>query len=373
MARWLLNYKRFYQIYVVPAAVFQAVIIGGGYATGREIVEYVTRHGAAGGLLAIAVIAVGFSLVLAVSFAFAQRFQLHDYRHFLVALLGPAWVLYEILFLILLVIVLAIVASAAGAAAEQGFALPYPGGVSAVLVVVVILNFFGRALVERALTLWTVLLMLGLVSLVGVILASHAGEISASFSGPVVVSAALFSGAQFAVYNSALIPVLVYCTTHMENTSDALRSGFVAGLFGVLPALLLHLIFLVRLSEITTQSIPTYWLLTALDLAAFVDLYFGILFGTIVLTAVGVLQGVNERLDGWRVDGGHPPLPRSVHAAIAGAVVVVSLLLARFGIIALVAQGYGALSWAFFVVFTLPLLTLGVWKMRKPNGACNES
>ena len=48
----------------MPAAVFQSVIIGGGYGTGREVIEYVTRHGAWGGFIAISIIALIFAAVL---------------------------------------------------------------------------------------------------------------------------------------------------------------------------------------------------------------------------------------------------------------------------------------------------------------------
>ena len=51
--RGLLDY-RFLRVYVVPGAVFQSVMVGGGYGTGREIVEYFTTFGSLGGLLGIA-------------------------------------------------------------------------------------------------------------------------------------------------------------------------------------------------------------------------------------------------------------------------------------------------------------------------------
>ena len=87
--------------------------------------------------------------------------------------------------------------------------------------------------------------------------------------------------------------------------------------------------------------------------------------GTVVLTAVGVLQGVNERIDGWRVDAGLQPASRLQHALVAAAIVGLSLVLSRAGIITLVAEGYGALSWAFVAVFTLPLLIIGNWRLRR--------
>ena len=34
-----------FRIYLLPGLVLQSVIVAGGYGTGREVVEYFTRHG----------------------------------------------------------------------------------------------------------------------------------------------------------------------------------------------------------------------------------------------------------------------------------------------------------------------------------------
>ncbi len=58
----------FYQKYLLPGLVFQGVVIGGGYATGRELVEFFLPHGPIGGLLSMGVAALIWSLVMAASF-----------------------------------------------------------------------------------------------------------------------------------------------------------------------------------------------------------------------------------------------------------------------------------------------------------------
>jgi len=43
------------------------------------------------------------------------------------------------------------------------------------------------------------------------------------------------------------------------------------------------------------------------------------------------------------------------------------MALASFGIAQLVAKGYGNLAWGFLVVYMVPLLTVGIYKiLRKP-------
>jgi uncharacterized membrane protein YkvI len=82
-----------FRSYIMPGLVFQGVIIGGGYGTGRELVEYFARYGPIGGVLGMwGVTMVVWAVVLALTFVFARVFRHYDYRSFLIELLGPFWV-----------------------------------------------------------------------------------------------------------------------------------------------------------------------------------------------------------------------------------------------------------------------------------------
>jgi len=91
MGRWV-------HVYLVPGAVLVSVIMGGGYGTGREVIEYFTRFGQLGGLLGAGVAAAVFALVLVCTFEFARVFQVYDYRAFFKALIGRYWVAFEVLY-----------------------------------------------------------------------------------------------------------------------------------------------------------------------------------------------------------------------------------------------------------------------------------
>ena len=173
------------------------------------------------------------------------------------------------------------------------------------------------------------------------------------------------SGFKFAVYNSALVPVLIYCTTQIEDTKAAFKAGIFAGIMGAVPALLLHLAFVTRYPEIAEQGVPTFWLLRNSDFSQFEPLYLIILFGTIILTAVGLLHGVNERINGWLGEYNRHELGKKSQAAISATLVLISVLFSKIGIISLVAKGYGWIAWGFFFAFTLPLLIMGTPKLIK--------
>src|SRR5690242_6662373 len=113
-----------FQRFLLPGFAFKAVVIGGGYATGRELVEFFFPSGPVGGLLGLGLTMAVWSLVCAVTFVFAWQTRSLDYRSFFQALLGPFWVLFEVAYLLLILLILAIFGAAAGEIGRQVFGLP---------------------------------------------------------------------------------------------------------------------------------------------------------------------------------------------------------------------------------------------------------
>ena len=58
-------------------------------------------------------------------------------------------------------------------------------------------------------------------------------------------------------------------------------------------------------------------------------------------------------------------MPGFTRPLIAVALLLIALLLSRFGLISLIARGYGAMSWVFIGVLIVPLLTVGLWKVTR--------
>ncbi len=359
-----MTWRRRAAVYLVPAGVFQSVIVGGAYGTGREVAEFISAYGPVGGLLAIAAVAVGFTVLLGISFEFARVFRAYDYRSFIRELLGRYWWAYEACFLLLLVIVLAVTGAAAGTVLGDTFGLDPLRGTALMLAAVVVCNFFGRHLVEMSLTAGAIALTCGLLAYAWLVGSQAGDDIRAALGSGGVEPGWLTSAGQFILYNSALVPVLLYATTQIRSRAEAGGAALIAAIAGVLPALVLHLSFLARHPAAIEQDIPAYWMISQFGTEGFLVLYVCLLFVAIVQTGVGVLQGLNERLDAWSAEARGKVLPKWAHALIAGVAVALSLLLSRAGIVALIARGYGTLAWCFLVVFTVPVLTIGVARIR---------
>ncbi len=113
-----------FQRYLLPGFAFKAVVIGGGYATGRELAEFFLPSGPWGGVMAILLAMVIWSVVCVATFLFARATDSRDYRTFFRNLLGPFWIVFEGAYFLFIVLILAVFGAAAGAIGNALFGWP---------------------------------------------------------------------------------------------------------------------------------------------------------------------------------------------------------------------------------------------------------
>jgi uncharacterized membrane protein YkvI len=363
---------RFVRVYLVPGAVLQSVIIAGGYGTGRELVEYFTRFGGLGGILGLAVTFVCWAVILGATWEFARVFQAYDYRSFFRHLLGRGWVAFEVLYVLMFLLVLAVVGSAAGEILSQRFGLPYPLGLAFMLAAVGALVFFGRELITRVLTAWTVVLY--------ALFAFYFVAVLARSGGPLLTELALgevrpgwaASGFVYAMYNVAVVPAILFAVRGIRTRREAAGAGIAAAAICIVPALLFHVSFMAGYPGIIEQQIPVYSMIGGLGVPLLLLAYTVGLFGTFIETGAGFIQGINERIDAYLAETRGRTLGKPARAAIAFAGIGASALLGSFGIIALIARGYGTISWGFFLVYVLPVTTWGLYRVAR-HGSTSPS
>lgn len=348
--------------YLLPGFIFQSVVIAGGYGTGRELVEFFLSHGPRGGLLAILVSTAIWSAVCAASFEFARVFRSYDYRSFFTHLLGRAWPLYEICYFALLAIILAVIAAAAGAIVQETFGLRYAWGVLGVLAAVGFLVFRGSATIEKALATWSfVLYAVYLVVFVWSFVDFAPAIISAFTSGEVGRGWAV-GGVRYAAYNLAIIPPILFCLHDVETRREAVSAGLLAGPIGILPGLLFFVAMSGHYPAILDRAVPANFLLEALGSRTLQVAFQIVLFGTLIETGTGLVHAVNERLAAAHRDKGLE-MPSVTRPATAVALLALGSVLASFGLIELIAKGYGTLTWLFLIVYVIPILTWGVYRV----------
>ena len=356
---------RLAKIYLLPGAILQSLIIGGGYGTGRELIEFFTGKGMGNGLLGMSVATAVMSAVFALSLALAIRFQAYDYRTFLKLLLGRAWFLFEVLLVLISVLVFAVMGSAAGNIMEDVWGLPTLLGSVVMLISVMLLTFLGREWVIRVLASWsvvlyTVFLIYFLVVMVRMTPEDWAGKFHWQLTPDWMVG-----GLQYACYNVIGIPVILYAARAIETERQAIGAGVIGGVIAMTPAFLFHIAFTGYYPQILNEPLPTYAIFNSLSLPVLYGCYLLVMFGTFIETGAGTIQGIIERLDAWWKERRGHALSRGHHAAIAALALILASGFSTIGIVNLIATGYGTLAWGFLVVYLMPLVTVGVWRLSR--------
>jgi uncharacterized membrane protein YkvI len=110
-------------------------------------------------------------------------------------------------------------------------------------------------------------------------------------------------------------------------------------------------------------------MLTRLDVPVFHLVFQLMIFAALLESGTGAVHAVNQRIAGVLSARGIA-LPTIARLVLAASLLVVSIFFAtRFGLVALIAQGYRTLAYLFIAVYAVPILTYGVWWLAKNRAA----
>jgi uncharacterized membrane protein YkvI len=351
--------------YLLPGFVFESAVIAGGYATGRELVEFFLPAGPWGGLLGMIVSMLVWSAVLMASFELARVARAYDYRSFFKLLLGRGWVAFEIAYFLLIIIIMAVMGAAAGEIAHSLFGLPKLIGSLSMIAATGLMLFYSNAAIERFLTLSVGYLYLVYVVFVVWSLVAFGDRIESNFAAVPVGDQWFKAGVTYAGYNVATVPAVLFCIRHLTSRREALVAGALAGPLGMLPGVLFYIAMMGYYHEIAEVALPSAFLLAKLQAPWFEWAFQMAVLLTLVDTGVAMLHAINERVAGVYEER-QQPMPRLLRPSLAVTVMVVSVYAASaVGLVDLIAKGYGMLTYAFIVLLILPVLTIGLWRIRQ--------
>lgn len=366
--------------WVLPAIVAQSVLIGGGYASGREVVEFGAKYGALGGW-AVAAIFLGFTLVSVLVFEFARVVREYEYKGFVRRLIGPAWPAFDVLFVAMAVLVIAVMASAAGSIMETTLGIPYLVGVGGIVVVVGVLTYEGARVIEAFKSVGTAGLYAGYLAF-GVLVIRHGFEdivavfarTEASYVEGASVGGVLGSGVLYVGYNLVLYPAVLFTLHRQREVRDSVTSGVIAGALMTLPFLLTYLCVLAFYPDPAVVGAEVPWL-PMLEAAGgpWVVASYGVVVGwTLLETSVGLIHALLDRIDASLREMDRSGLSAVQSGLLGAGVLAGAALLTPIGIVDLISEGYSLMAYLFLVVFLAPLCTVGAWRIWRGRVPAEE-
>lgn len=360
--------------YLVPGILLQSVLIGGGYATGREVISYGAIYGAKGWLAGLATL-IGFAIMSMLTFEFCRVTRSYDYKDLMKNLLGKFGVLYDLIYIPLSVIILAVMASATGEIVNLTMGLNYWVGVVVVIVIVGILNFYGSGLIERFETLGTIALYAAYI-IFGILAVkasgSHIAEVFATgdtslATGSTSTGSVIWLGIVYVAYNLIVYPSSFEALKRQESRKQSLIAGLIAGILMTVPWFITYIAFMGYYPDKAVIESTVPWLVILKEVGGtWTLIVFGIVMGwTLIETSTGIIHAFVARVNSSLTDFGKNPLSPKQNAIMTVIVLILAVLLSKIGIIDLISKGYNAMSYALMLVYMLPMLTLGLYTIVK--------
>jgi uncharacterized membrane protein YkvI len=359
-------HSSWFQRYLLPGFAFKAVVIGGGYATGRELAEFFLPSGPWGGILAMLLATVVWSAVCIVTFLFARMTGSRDYRTFFRNLLGPGWIVFEIVYFLFVILILAVFGAAAGAIGQALFGWPPIVGTLSLIAGIVGFTTFGNVSVER-LFKWVSFFLYGVYALFVVLALSTFGDrVLANFAIAPAGESWVAGGLTYAGYNIVGAVVILPVLRHLTSNRDALIAGGLAGPLAMIPAFLFFICMVAWYPEIGREALPSDFMLQRMNLPVFHVAFQLMIFSALLESGTGGAHAINERIAHAYRAQSNRELSKRARLALTGVLLLIAIFLAdRFGLVALIARGYRALAYVVLGIYVLPLMTYGVWRLMR--------
>jgi uncharacterized membrane protein YkvI len=354
----------FFKRFLLPGFAFKAVVIGGGYATGRELAEFFLPSGPWGGILGMLLAMVCWSAVCSATFVFARATGSYDYGAFFRALLGPAWFLFDLAYACLVLIMLSVFGAAAGAIGAALFDWPVAVGTLGLVAGIATIAAFGSDSVERLFKYVTYFLYGVYAVFVVVAFMRSSDRILANFAVPHITSGWALGGITYAGYNVVCAVVILPVLRHLTSRKDALVAGILAGPLAMLPAVLFYICMIAYYPDIGHATLPSDYLLTHLHAPLLHVVFQLMILAALLESGTGAVHAVNQRTAGVLSARGHTLSTRARLLLSAGVLILSIFVASRFGLVTLIARGYRGLAYLFIAVYILPLLVRSIWPAR---------
>jgi uncharacterized membrane protein YkvI len=313
------------------------------------------------------------SLLSAITFVLARRLQAFDYRTFFKQLIGPGWIAFELSYLLLVVLILAVYGAAAGAIGAAVFGAAEWAGTVALMLGIAAVVTFGNKAVERLFRDVSYLLYGVYALFIVFALASFGHLVGPAFTAHTETTGWAMGGLTYASYNTVGAVIILPVLRHLVSDRDAVVSGLLAGPLTMLPALLFFIPMVAFYPAIKDAPLPSDFLLQQMGQPWLHYLFQAMIFSALLESGTSAVHAINERIDhAWQLRRG-TPLSHRARLTIGLVLLALCMFVAgRFGLVALIANGYRALAYIFLAVFVLPLFTVGLWRLRRTRSTSLE-
>ena len=179
----------------------------------------------------------------------------------------------------------------------------------------------------------------------------------------------MMGGFKYAFYNVAVTSTVLFSLNYLETRREAIISGVMASVICIVPALLFYIVTAGFYPDVLGMEIPANAIIAKMGSRFLLPAWLIVLFGTMIETGVGFFHSINERINSTLVAKRGRGMTNTARGFVGALLALMGLFISNFGLIGLIARGYGTISWVFFILQGVALFTIGIWKIRQKTGA----
>ncbi len=358
------------------ASVWFGTHVGGGFATGNQVVSYFVQYGITGFIWPILSMAL-LAWVMYVVMRFARLRGLTNYKDTFAELYpNPKMeILFEIFYVIIILAAVAAAVSGAANLVEQFLHLPYVLSCLVVIACLVVLSIFGIKLIIAVSTFLSagILVIVAIMFVVGLTNAPLSiGE--AVEATPVNNAAyAFFRGVPvYAGFQCVSIPSMIAAATTVTNNKGVKRAAVLGGLMNGLALAASALMLLTWYPSIVAGealTLPNLFVCQSIGWQWLTVIYSLLLFCAFISTSVTLVFSMIDRFQNKLPES----VPQAGRKIIVGAIVIaLCFAVSLLGLSVIISKVYGYCGYYGIIFIMIPVLIWGTkknkeWVATHPN------
>lgn len=361
--------KSFLPVYMAVAFVWFTTQFGGGFASGRQIIDYFLKYGWYVIFTPVLVQLIQ-AVILYCVFKLSFEKQLFDYREFTDELYGSARgvmsPIYEFGYNVVLCLATAVAFATGGSVLTQLIGIPYLISTLIIAVSIFLLTIFGAELVRKAATVVSIMIIVGMLAVFIpniIYFASKIGENYASLqASSSAIGPALWKMFLYAAFQVLAIGAYVGHARAFKSI-DEIKKSMIVGFFVNSIIIMLAVFGIISVYDtdgIMTQAVPNLVMVQAgVGGAVLTPIISVLILVGSLSTGVNFIYGIVSRVTNHLGKNETEEVRRSKEnrRSIVASIgyVALTFAIAQFGLIPLVAKGYSYLGYISIVAVIIPI------------------
>ncbi len=365
------NRKGVFPPYLTIAFVWFATHFGGGFSSGRQVVQFYTRFGWYAIFMPLIAVAIMAMTYYYASY-FSVVFKTFDYRKWAVKYYEPlgsiGGIIFEILYVGIVILATSVAFATGGSTLWKVWGIPYVPSTILVAIVIFLIVIFGADTVRASSSLVSVIVIIGMLAIYGSAIYKNFPQLSRVIQTahpPGGFWKGLWNAIVYAGFQSILIGSFVSVVDILKSRKEVFKAflaGYIIngailtissiGILSFYPAILKEAVPSLYVAKFGLPgNLPTY-------IVAFLILL------AVISTGVTLVYGGAKRVVDFWVEKigtgkGIDTKERSKYIIVTGIYVIVTWAIALAGLIPLIAKGYGTVGYLAIPFIIIPVLYKG--------------